>query len=91
MDSIYDEPDATVDTECVEVELEDDEGVFEGKDADEIWLDGYTFDSNNGLTTRGRPVDKLDYSWPFWKNKVASYPIFRKRCSTRHGRYGLRH
>ena len=79
MDSMYQESGAVITTECVEVELADDEGVWEGRDADEVWLDGYTFDGKHGTTVRGRPADKPDYPWPFWENKVASYSMFRKR------------
>lgn len=79
MDCIYQDHDITVTTECVEVELEDDEGEFEGRDAEEVWLDGYEFVKVRRPTMRGRPRSERDYSWPFWQDRVRNYAGFRKR------------
>jgi hypothetical protein len=75
MDCIYQENDRNVTTECVEVELKDHEGVFGGRDANEVWCDGFEFADNR----RGHPSGGSDYSWPFWEDKVGSYEMFRKR------------
>lgn len=47
------------------------EGIFEGEDAEEVWLDGYT-------SAGGWPEQHVDHSWPGWVNKVDNYPMFRK-------------
>jgi hypothetical protein len=47
------------------------EGHFEGEDAEEIWLGGYT---NKG---RGDEQEEEDYSWPRWVNRVNNYAMFR--------------
>lgn len=38
MDCVYQDEDVPVSAECVGVELEDDEGEFEGSDVREVWL-----------------------------------------------------
>jgi hypothetical protein len=47
------------------------EGHFEGEDAEEVWLGGYT---NKG---RGDEQEEEDYSWPRWVNRVNNYAMFR--------------
>jgi hypothetical protein len=47
------------------------ESDFEGEDAEEVWLGGYT---NEG---GWQDVD-VDYSWPGWFNKLDNYPMFRR-------------
>jgi hypothetical protein len=79
MDSVYQGSDPIVTTQCVEVELEDHEGVFEGRDAEEVWLDGFEIDRRMGLMGRGLSRDKRDFSWPFWRDPVRTYEMFRKR------------
>ena len=79
MDCIYQEQDTNLSSECVEVELEDGGGEFEGQDAEEIWLDGYEFMKMQRPTGRGSPPSEQDFSWPFWQDKVGTYAGFSKR------------
>lgn len=81
MDCIYQDENRNVSVECVEVELEDHEGVFEGKDAEGVWCDGFEFElaATRGGTQRGRPPCEHNQCWPFWEDKVGSYAMFRKR------------
>jgi hypothetical protein len=79
MDCIYQDQNIPVTTECVEVELGDNEGEFEGQDADEVWCGGYEFAKVRRGTGRGMPPSERDYSWPFWQDKVGNYAGFRKR------------
>jgi hypothetical protein len=44
MECVYQESNVIVDKECMEVELEEDEGDFEGRDADEVWAEGFSSD-----------------------------------------------
>jgi hypothetical protein len=53
------------------------EGDFEGEDADEVWLDGYTNCDSEGEVKR---VRKGDYSWKEWADKIDSYAMFRRHC-----------
>ncbi|KAE9371919.1 hypothetical protein N431DRAFT_378022 [Stipitochalara longipes BDJ] len=47
------------------------EGYFEGEDAEDVWLGGYTND--------GELQDSyVDHSWPGWVNKLDNYPMFRR-------------
>lgn len=78
MDGIYQEEDVEVIKEWEILELKDGEGVFKGKDADEVWLDGFTSEQARGGTERGRLANCPDYSWPTFKDKVRSYPMYRK-------------
>jgi hypothetical protein len=50
------------------------EGDFEGVDADEVWLGGYTNCDSEGEVEQ---VLEKDHSWQFWANKVDSYAMFR--------------
>ena len=79
MDSVYQENDPIITTQCVEVELEAEEGIFEGRDAEEIWLGGFEIDKGRVQTSRGWPSDERDFSWPFWRDMVGAYEMFRKR------------
>lgn len=79
MDCIYQDDDVLVE-KGVEV-LQD--ASFDGEDAKEVWLDGYEFQKPRMPTSRGRQqtLDKLDYSWPFYKDgdKVSNYTMWRDR------------
>lgn len=83
MGGIHRDEKRNVTTECVEVELDDDEGVFQGKDAEEVWCDGFEIDqfqqhtTTQGGSQRCRPPYRHNHSWPFWEDKVGSYPMFR--------------
>jgi hypothetical protein len=79
MDGIPQYEKRNVSTECVEVELYDDEGVFQGKDAEGVWCDGFEFQltTTQGETQRCGPPYIHDHSWPFWEDKIGSYPMFR--------------
>lgn len=59
MACIYQEDNTEVTKKCEVVELKDHQGEFEGRDAAEIWLDGYTFARPRGGTGRGRPANSL--------------------------------
>ena len=58
--------------------MKDGEGVFKGKDADEVWLDGFMSEQAHGGTERGRPANSPDYSWPAFKDRVRSYSMYKK-------------
>ena len=81
MDCIYQNENRNVSTQCVEVELDDHEGVFEGKDAEGVWCDGFEFNLSvtRGEVRRGSPPCGHDRSWPFWEDKVGSYAMFRRK------------
>jgi len=53
------------------------EGDFEGADADEVWLHGYTNCDSEGEAKR---VPEGDCSWKEWADKVDSYALFRRHC-----------
>lgn len=82
MECEYQENHASVIAEYVRLRLEGDQGVFEGDDANEAWGDGYDYAGdfielgNRRLRGDNR---QLDFSWPFWKDTVGSYPMFRRR------------
>jgi len=67
MDSIYQESDPEVIKHFQVME-----GEFEGEDAKEIWLGGYTNER-----TEDEEGDEKDYSWPGWVDKVDNYAMFR--------------
>ena len=69
MDSIYQEDDPAISHEKLVLELEDDEGVFEGEDAKEIWIGG-----SSGPCDR----DDFDRSWPWFGDMVESYPMYTR-------------
>jgi hypothetical protein len=80
MDCIYQEDDPRVKKSRHHLFLGQNEEPFMGKDADGIWLDGYTFDpSRLRGTRRGAPLDRPDTSWPFYVDKISSYGDFRDR------------
>jgi hypothetical protein len=79
LDCVYQEYYATVAKVCEVLELEVDEGKFQGRDADEVWCDGFTYDMELGLMGKGSPASHSNYSWPCWKDKVGSYPMFRRQ------------
>ncbi len=75
MDCIYQDDDILV-SKHFEV-LEDE--AFEGEDAKEVWLDGYEFPGRRSVgTQRGRMADEVDYSWPFYKDKILNYDMWRE-------------
>jgi len=83
MDMVYQEDWPIVQKGCDVLELEDGEEGFVGKDADGIWADGFTADPP-GPTQRGLTKEKVDAQrrakmWPFYKDPVGSYPMFRNR------------
>jgi hypothetical protein len=53
------------------------EGDFEGEDAGEVWLDGYTNCDSEGEVKR---VHEGDYSWKERADKIDSYAMFRRHC-----------
>jgi hypothetical protein len=79
MDCVYQEHFSIVTVEYQSLQLDNDEDDFKGKDTDEAWCDGYEYawDYAQQGTGRGHQVDRPDYSWPFWKIIVGSYPMFR--------------
>jgi hypothetical protein len=79
MDCVYQEDFVNVSKRYDVVELDDDEGRFEGEDAEEVWLDGFTFGEGVEDSDRGSEddVDEPDYSWPRYKDKVQAYPMYR--------------
>ena len=52
------------------IQLKDREGVFDGKDSGEIWL--------NGDRRFGTYNHQFDKSWP-WEDPIQSYPMYT-RC-----------
>ena len=55
-------------------------GDFEGEDAEEVWLGGYTNAKAEEEEEEGQgEEEEQGYSWPKWVNKVHTYPIFRSR------------
>jgi hypothetical protein len=94
MDSIYQETGILVTKKRSILELGADEGEFEGKDANEVWLGGLTSDAE-GQFPRGNSVnidgdededegqdedeDEPDHSWPFGEDRIRTYPMFRQR------------
>ena len=48
--------------------LDIDEGVFEGKDAREAWLGGYTYEK----------LLNEDRAWPYLGDPVISYPMHHR-------------
>jgi len=75
MDSVYQEDWATV-----VKKFEAITGEFEGRDAEELWLEGYKFAEVVPATTRGRAPDYVapDHSWPSWHDAIAEYKGWRK-------------
>ncbi|KAG4441282.1 hypothetical protein IFR05_003210 [Cadophora sp. M221] len=58
--------------------------AFEGEDAREVWLDGATFQKSRfGGTSRGRPANRPDSSWPFcldlMQTRIENYEMWRER------------
>ncbi|KAI6711316.1 hypothetical protein JHW43_006146 [Diplocarpon mali] len=78
MDCIYQEEDILVKKSSSTLQSPN----FVGEDAEEAWLDGFEFhrESQRGVTGRGRPekVVKPDFTWPFYKNKIASYELWNE-------------
>ena len=61
MDCIYQGQDRTHSTECTQLALDDGEGEFEGRDAEEIWLHGYEFMKAQTSTMGGSPPSEQDF------------------------------
>jgi hypothetical protein len=87
MDSIYQETGILVTKKRSILELGADEGEFEGKDADEVWLGGLTSDAE-GQFPKGNSNEEEDedddehepdHSWPFGEDRIRAYPMFRPR------------
>lgn len=77
MDCIYQDEDILVSKNVNVLENES----FEGQDAKELWLDGFEFSKTRRATERGRQVKEgdPDYSWPFYKDKISNYAMWRER------------
>jgi hypothetical protein len=89
MDSIYQETGVLVTKKRSVLKLGAEEGEFEGKDADEVWLGGLTSDAegqfpkgNSNEEEDGDENDgehEPDHSWPFGEDRVRAYSMFRPR------------
>lgn len=65
MDCVYQEDYVNVSKRCDVVELNEEEEGFDGRDAEEVWLDGFTSSGSS------------DRSWPAYKDPVQAYPMYR--------------
>lgn len=74
MDSIYQEEETDV-----TVKKENLNGVFEGEDEKQPWLNGYENPANpEGGMWKGWPRNNTSNEWPVWKPIVREYQKFKK-------------
>ena len=70
MYSIYQEDEPYISRDKLTIELEDDEGVFEGRDAEDTW-----FTSVYERTAE----ERVDHSWPWCGKLWQKYPLYKQQ------------
>jgi hypothetical protein len=69
-----------VEIEYTDLDLSDINVEFEGRDADEVWCDGFVFEQVlEGGNRHRRPTAEEDCSWPDSCSKVLNYDGFRRK------------
>ena len=92
MDSIYQEDEPLISHCTLTVELDDDEGIFEGKDSEDAWFVGnpgiheptdfvpISGEESGEESREGTPIDifKVSWIWQWRRDLVRKYPMYHQ-------------